>query len=201
VSFKWTDHLAQRGGWELANNTLNRPRYPTVTADLLAEPSLIPAANTAEPGDIISLTGVEPEIIYLMVIQFSRSGGEVRDTLDMTCIPADIFMAGTYDDGVSKYDSASTTLSADLSSSAVGVSITTARPLEKWSTTPGYTIRVGPEVMTVTACTAGSASGTAWTQVMTVTRGTNGVQVGHLTGAEVHVATPAKLTLKNRNPI
>jgi hypothetical protein len=201
VSFKWTDHLAQRGGWELANNTLDRPRYPMVSADLLANPSLLPAADAAEPGDIITLAGVEPEIIYLMVIQFSRSGNDVRDTLDMACIPADVFMAGTYDTTGRKYDSASTTITADISSSATSVPIFTARALEKWRTSGTYPIRVGPEVMTVTSCTTGTASGTGWTQVMTVTRGTNGVAIAHLSGAEVHVATPAKYTLKNRNPI
>jgi hypothetical protein len=202
VSFQWAESLKPRGEWELANNTLERPRYPAVSVDLLANPELIPAANVVKPGDLITLAGVEPAPVPLIVTQLQRSGGEKLDTLTMTCLPGELYVAGTIEDGVSLIDSGSTTLNEDLDTTETGVDIFTADPMEKWtSAAVGAVLQVGPETMTITAVATGSASGTGWAQTLTVTRSTNGVPSTHVTGEEVHVARPLRIVMLNRGPI
>jgi hypothetical protein len=201
VSLYWPESLEQRGSWELANNTLDRPRYPTVIVDLLASPSLAAAADVIQPGDIVAINGEEPTTIYLIVVNVERSGNAVKDTLNLTCLPGEKYMAGVWDDGLHDWDSKSTTLNEDLDLTETGVDIFSADPMDKWSTTPGYQIYIGAELCTVTACTAGSASGAGWAQTMTVTRSVNGIALTHTSGEEVHVSNPGTWVMYNREPV
>lgn len=201
VSLRWAEALEQRGAWELANNTLPGPRYPTVNVDLLANPSLKQAVAGVRPGSIITIDGELPDKLYLLVVQIERKGGSYRDTASFTCVPADLYVSGEYDDGVRRYDSASTTLAEDLTTTETDWDLFIADPADRWRPgSSGYDVIVGGERCTVTNVTTGAASGAGWTQTMTCTRSVNGVVKPHATGAEVHVFQPARYVLRSRTP-
>lgn len=200
VSFQWVESLEQRGAWELANNTLDRPRYPTVNIDLLANPSLRSTITSLRPGDVISLSGELPDLIYLMVLQIERKGGERPDSVSLSCVPADVWMSGTYD-GDARLDSASCVLDEDLTTTETIWDVRFSSPDDRWQPGPGgWDVIVTGERCTVTNVTNGSASGTGWTQSMTCTRSVNGVVKRHLPGEEVHVFQPARYVMANREP-
>ncbi|MFD0469939.1 hypothetical protein ACFQ0B_17595 [Nonomuraea thailandensis] len=106
--------------------------------------------------------------------------------MTLNCSPESPYQVGTYD-GTARYEPYDTVLNEPLDTTETGVDITTATgPL--WSTTStGYQIIIGGEVMTVTA--VGAAAGTV--QTLTVTRSVNGVVKSHASGAEVRMFQPA----------
>ena len=197
VSFKFAAGVANRINWELRNNTLDRPRYQQLAVDLLANPSLLATVLALRPGDLVTVAGIEPQAVPLIVVNVERTGRQFPDRIVLNCLPGDLYETGKYDDGVHRYDSDTTTLTGALTSSTTSVPIFSADPMDKWSTTPGYGILLGPERCTVTACTAGSASGNGWAQTMTVTRGVNGVAIAHIVGESVNVYQPMRYSMKN----
>ncbi|MFM9652753.1 hypothetical protein [Streptomyces galilaeus] len=95
----------------------------------------------------------------------------------------------------SRLDTGGCELAEDLTAVETAVDVTTTGE-RRWvdsSTYPDefpFDIRVGGEVMRVTACTGTTAS-----QTFTVTRSINGVSLTHSTGADVRLATPVYLSL------
>ena len=201
VSFRWPEALEQRGNFELVANTLDRPRYPSVVVDLLANPSLRDTVGIMRPGDLITLAGEEPDTIYLIVVQIERVGNSVIDKATLSCIPAEPYMAGKWDDGIYRYDSRTTTTAGTLTTTSTSLAIKTTDPLEVWRTAGSYDITVEGERMTVTSCTTAVLSGGTYNQTMTVARSVNGVVKSHVAGEEVHVFLPARYKMTNREPI
>lgn len=197
VSFRFASGVANRINWELKNNTLDRPRYQQLTVDLLATPAYAATVANMRPGDLITVAGVEPQTVSLIVVNVERTGRQFPDRVVFNCLPGDMYETGKYDDAAHRYDSDSTTLTGALTNSTTAVPIFSADPMDKWSTTAGYGIWVGPERCTVTACTAGSASGNGWAQTMTVTRGVNGVAIAHIIGEAVTVYQSMRYSMEN----
>jgi hypothetical protein len=194
VSLSDDGNLPLLAGWHLANGTLPGARYPQVTVDLDARPSLTADCDAVLPGDIITITGRGPDVINLLVLGISDPPiGQKRRTITFTCIPADVWQGiGKYD--AARYDSSSTTLAEDLDPTETGVDITTALN-EPWDTaTVPYDVQVGGEVMRCTAVTAPAGSG-PYTQTMTVTRSVNGVIKSHSTGDRLRLAAPQRYAL------
>lgn len=153
--------VSTRAGFELASGTLDRPRYKAIVVDLLRNPSYRATVTAMRPGDWITLAGVEPDSITLMVMQIQRAGDGVRDTATLKCIPAEPYMVGEYDDGIARYDSASTILVGSLTTSGTSLKVGTLDPGEVWSTTaPPYDVTVTGERMTVTAMGATTSDAT-----------------------------------------
>lgn len=186
--------LFQRARLELAQGTVDRPRYRQVNVDLLANPSLRSAVCTLRPGDHITLTGVEPDMVTLRFMSAEHSGGAVAHTATLNCLPADTWITGIYDATARRQDSASTKLAAAATSSATALLLTTVNQFDVWSTTAPYDLLVAGERVRVTAMTA--AAGTAgvgpFTQTATVTRSINGIVKAQLINAEVRVFDPAR---------
>lgn len=202
VSFQWGQHLEQRGNWQLRNNTLDRPRYGQVTVDLFAHPEYARTAAAMRPGDLITLDGVEPDTIPLLAVQLERSGRRRPDKLVMNCVPADLYLAGEFNDGFARYDSRSTTLAEDLDPTETAWDLFIASPDDRWRPgSGGWDVVVGGERCTVTNVTTGAASGDGWAQTMTVNRSVNGVVKSHAAGAEVHIYQPARYVLRGREPV
>lgn len=161
VSLFVEEQAAGRTSFELARGTLDRPRYKAVVVDLLRLPSYRATVTALRPGDWITLAGVEPDPITLMVLQIQRAGDAVRDTATLKCVPAEPYMTGEYDDGIARYDSASTILVGSLTTSGTSVKIGTSDPAEVWSTTAEpYDVVVTGERMTVTAMGATTSDAT-----------------------------------------
>ena len=194
VSLQRTDQIDDRGNWEIEQGTLERPRYQAIVLDLLKSPGLRPTITALRPGDIVTLSGVEPDTIPLRVINIERRGGAVAEFVTLNCLPADVWLTGVYDSTARRYDSSSTTLNAGVTSVATSLVFTTAKLGDIWSTATPYDVRIAGQVNTVTAMTAPSGTG-PYLQTATVTRGINGVTKALSAGAEIHVANQARWAL------
>jgi hypothetical protein len=181
--------LGDRADWELAKGTLEAPRYAEVTVDLLANPALAAAAAAVRPGDMISVTGAEPDPVYLLVTGSVEQVAASTWTITYQTAPYEPYRIGVYDDGVWRWDTRTTTLAAGATSSATSLSLTTVDLNDVLTTAGGsipYDLLIAGERVRVTAMTAAAGTG-PYTQTATVTRSINGVVKAQLTGAEVRV--------------
>lgn len=197
VSLQRTDHLDDRANWELEQGTLDRPRYQAVVIDLLRLPGYRPAIAAMRPGDLISIAGLEPDIVYLRVINIERKGGAVADTATLNCLPAEVWLTGTYDNTARRLESSSTTLAAGATSTATTLNVTTVLKGDCWSSTSAYDVLIAGERIGIPVGGMSAPAGTGpWTQTATgVTRSKNGVVKAQTAGTEVHVANPARWAL------
>jgi hypothetical protein len=187
--------LDDRANWELANGTIDRPRYQAVVVDLLAFPGYRPAVTAMRPGDLITLTGLEPDPVTLRVMTIERAGDAVRDTATFTCLPADVWLTGIYDNTVRRADSRSTTLGGAVTSSATALTFSTTDQGDVWSTTSvPYDVVIAGQRNRVTVMTAPSGAG-PYLQTATVTRAVNGVPKALAAGEPIHVYQPARYAL------
>lgn len=176
-------------GWHLSKGTLDRPRYESVTVDLVANPSLATACNAIREGDLITITGYEPDPIPLLVIGIVQQVGHSTRTFTFTTRPADLYRTGIYDNTATLYDSRST-LNAGVTSTATTMVFTFTDIDEAWSVAGffPYDVMIAGERIRVTAMGAITGSG-PWTQSATVTRSMNGIIKPQVTGAAVRVST------------
>lgn len=200
VSFAYLESLAQRGNWELALNTNDKPRFPTVTIDLLANPGLRATVAALRPGNLITIAGELPDLITLMVVQINRKGGQIRDTVSLECVSGEMFQPGKYND-VALWDSKSTTTSGTMTTTGTSMAIKTTEKDAVWRTSGPYDVLVEGERITVNFASAAVFSGGTYNQAMNVTRSVNGVVKTHSPGEEVHVFKPLRYIMKLREPI
>lgn len=186
--------LADRANWELARGTLGVPLYDEVTVDLVRNPGLYAAASAVREGHLITVAGYEPELIRLLVVGIVETLTSGTHTIKYQVEPYEVYHVGVWDATDWRWDSATSTLQAGVSSSATSITITFTDRQDAWSTTPGYALLVGGERMTVTAMGAVAGAG-PWTQVATVTRAVNGVSKAQVAGTEVHVADARRWAL------
>lgn len=189
--------LADIGYWYLNKGTIDRARYRSITVDLLANPSLEAAITGIEIGNLITVTGLEKELVPLIVVGTVETIGHVTREIELTCLPADVYNIGIYDDPGSRYDAATSTLAAALTPTATSASITCTDVLDVWSTTAvPYQWSLAGERVTVTAITAGAGSG-PYTQTATITRSVNGVvkPANIPIGTQVQLADPVRYGL------
>jgi hypothetical protein len=168
------DRLVDLAGWWLQQGTIPDARYPQVTVDLDASPELAAAAGATGPGDRITIEGLAPDLIDLIVVGLAETlTNSKRRRITFTCTPARNFNVGEYDATDSRWDSRTTTLAAPATSSATSLS---------------------GERVTVTAMSSAAGSG-PYTQTATVTRAVNGVVKALPADSPVHIATPGRWAL------
>lgn len=181
--------LDDRAAWEVNLGTVDRRWYRNITIDLLKNPALIDPLIALRPGDLLTLTGAEPDVvnIHLINIEWTIEAKAIRAVL--TCVPADAWQVGKYDDAASrKAPKFSTVGAAGATIGATTIPVTNPVLADCWSTTAtGYGIRILGEVMTVTAVSAPAGAG-PYTQNLTVTRAVNGVARAHAAGETVDLA-------------
>jgi hypothetical protein len=181
-------------GWWLNRGTLPNPRWSAVNIDLVANPGLKAAVNALVIGDLVTITGAVADPISLIVLGIAQKIGSHSRMVTLTTVPADLFVTAVYDGTLRRYDSASTTVVASKTTTAVSWAITTANFGDVWSVTPGYQWAVAGELMTVSAMTAAAGTG-PWTQTATVVRSVNGVVKIHAAGESIRVANPGRFAL------
>jgi hypothetical protein len=186
--------LPQQANWWLRRGTVNLPRFPQVTIDLGAKPSLITAVEAVDVGSVITITGFREYTIRLYVLGWTETIGTHTRTITFTCAPDQQFVVGEYDAGTSRYDLRTATLSgAWTSTQAAGTFQMTAD--ESWSTTSEpYDLMIAGEQITVTNMNARTGTG-PYFQSANVTRSVNGIVKALTSGAEVHIATPGRWAL------
>lgn len=183
--------LDDRASWELAKASIDRPRYKTITIDLVGQPSLIPYVVELRPGDLITLDGAVPDTVRLHVLKLVHTCTTAGWRVVLTCRPADAWAPGIYDDTGSRRDAYASKTTGTTSSSAttLAVATTVAGTIDTWSTTAvPYDIETAGERMTVTAASAPVAGA----QNLTVTRSVNGVVKSHVAGQRVGLADPRR---------
>jgi hypothetical protein len=188
--------LGDAAGWLLHLGTVDEARYPVLEVNLArpvftADEALTLACQDLDEGDRATVANppawLPPDQITQLAQGMVETFGAVTHMIGINCVPESPWaQVAIYDDGESRYSSDGSTLaSAITSTTATSASVATATgPL--WSDADGdFDIRVGGEVMTVTAI-----SGTSSPQTFTVTRSVNGVAKTHSTGAEVALDHP-----------
>ena len=194
------DQLPDMAGWQLHLGTQDGSRYPSVHIDLSAAPGLIEAATAVDVGDRITIAHPPPECggtgdtLDLLAEGYTETLGLYDWDLVFNCAPGTPWQIGVLDDG--RADTDGSELAADVAADDTTLSVAvTAGPL--WVTTAllpdelPLDVRVGGEVMTVTAVT-----GTAIPQSFTVVRGVNGISRGWRAGTDVRLANPMILNLE-----
>lgn len=187
--------LADAAGWLLHLGTVDEARYPVLELDLARAPfvasaALTPAARALDVGDRLTIDNppawLPPDQITQLAQGMVETMGNFTHRIDVNCSPETPWgQAAVYDDGVSRYSSVASTLSAGLTATATSVSVAT--PLgQLWSHADGdFQIRVAGEVMTVTAVAGASSP-----QTFTAIRSVNGVVKAHSSGEVVELEHP-----------
>lgn len=184
-----TYDLTNRSYLELAKGTQDRPRYDTVTIDLLRQPGLAASVTALRPYDTITITGEEPDTIVLRVISLLRKGDGVADSVTISCLPGELYQIAVIDDTAAVIDSTSSTLNAGITATATTFVVKTTDPLEAWSTTSAYDLNIAGERIGIPAGGMGALAG----QLQTVTgavRSKNSIVKAQLAAAPVVAADP-----------
>jgi hypothetical protein len=187
--------LTSRAALELNKGTLDRPRYDTLTVNLLAYPALKNTIAAMRPGDWISVTGEEPDPIILRAISWERKGDAFADLVTFSCLPAEVFQVAVIDNAAAVIDSTSSTVNAGFASTATTFVVTTYDPTEVWTRTTAVDLKIAGERIGVPAGGFSAVTGTGpYLQTVTgAVRSKNGVVKAQLAAAEVHAADPVRI--------
>jgi hypothetical protein len=187
--------LTSRAMLELNKGTLDRPRYDTLTINLLTYPGLKNTIAGMRPGDWISVTGEEPDPIILRAISWERRGDAFQDLVTFSCLPAEVFQVAVIDNAAALIDSSSSTVNAGFTSTATTFVVTTYDPTEVWTRTAAVDLDIAGERIGVPTGGFSAVTGTGpYLQTVTgAVRSKNGVVKAQLAAAEVHVADQVRI--------
>lgn len=189
------DQLDNLADWHLARGTLDRPRYESITLDLLANPGLVTDVEAVELGDMIQITGLEPDPVQLLVTGWTERIGAATRTITYEVEPYEVWQAGEYDRADSRYDARTSTVSTTETTTSTAWQVECTDPKDVWSTTSEpYDWMVAGERVTVTAMNAATGTG-PYVQACTVTRSVNGVVKAQAVGNVVQLADPKRWAL------
>ncbi len=189
------DQLTNIADWHLAKGTLERPRYESVTVDLLANPGLITDVIGVLPGDVITIDDLEPDTIWLKVTGWVEKTGKSTRTIEYAVEPYEPWQSGEYDRADTRYDARTSTVSTAETTTSTAWQVECTDPEDVWSTTSEpYDWMVAGERVTVTTMNAATGTG-PYVQTCTVTRSVNGVVKAQAVGNVVQLADPKRWAL------
>lgn len=186
--------VSDLASWLLHLGTVASARYPQITVNMLRKGNAAlywPLLDVA-PDEFLSLAGQTPDTILLLARGYTETLNAFNHQITFNCAPGEPYLCPVLDDGVSRLDAATSTLSSTATATAVTLGVASADG-SLWSTNAGdypQDITIGGERITVTGVT-----GTSTPQVFAVTRSVNGVVKGHAIGEAVDVAKPLYLAL------
>lgn len=184
--------IAQHANWWLRRGTVNLPRFPQVTLDLNARPSLIAAAQAVDVGEVIQITGFRENTIRLWVLGWTEVIRTHGRTITFTCAPDQQFNVGAWDSTTSRWDSLTHSLKSAVNTTATALVFRSLSSKVSWSTATPYDVFIAGERLTVTAMGAAALVGGGYDQAATVTRSVNGIVKNLGAGEPVHVADPGR---------
>lgn len=179
--------LPDQAGWRVHQGVVDEDRWPQLplsfshSPDLIAQWVALPQSGRLTAANPPSQ--MPPDDLDLIAEGCTERFDEVSWHAWLACTPASTYTVAVYDE--TPYDSDTSTLAADISTTDTSLSIATTDEDELWTTDSSelpLPIRIGGEVMTVTAI-----SGASSPQTFTVTRSVNGVVKAHAAGASLHV--------------
>ncbi|MFE0378333.1 hypothetical protein ACFW1M_22745 [Streptomyces inhibens] len=191
------DQPAQHAGWALHMGTWDETRYPVVRVNLARVPTLIDAATSVKVGDRITIANpppwLPPDTIDLLAQGYAETLSQFEWSLEFNCTPSGPWSVSYLDDSMfGRDDTAGSSLAAAATSTATALSVaTTSGPL--WTQAGAdmpFDVRIGGEVMRVTAVTGSTSP-----QTFTVTRSINGVVKAQASGADVRLASQPVIAL------
>lgn len=190
VNAELDTQLADIAGWRLNLGTVDEIRYPRITADLDAVPSLEPDASRLDVGDVLTLANPPdvPDDASLLVPGYTETIGSHRRTITFNCVPASPYNVFILD--TDRLATSGSTLTNAETSTSTAFELTTASGA-LWSTTEEpYDLAIAGERVTVTANNDSTSP-----QDVTVTRSVNGVVKAQSAGEAVQIFQPAVLGL------
>lgn len=147
--------LPQVANWWLRRGTVDLPRFPQVTVDLNAVPSIVSDVEAVDVGSVIEIVGFRENVIRLIVLGWTEVIGTHSRKITFNCVPDQQFNVGEYD--AARYDSASTMLVGAVDPAVTTLKFGTTDPNELWSTTSEpYDVMISGERVTVTSMGAAS---------------------------------------------
>ncbi|MFD3646391.1 hypothetical protein ACFWUT_23265 [Streptomyces cyaneofuscatus] len=183
--------------WRAHLGTWDEARYPTVRVELHRRPELIPQALRLRVGDLVRITTppmyTGPGPLDLIVRQIQHEPRPRAWVMTLGCTPAGPYRVGTVGDDRADTDGSALAANATASATTLSVAVTAGRPWitsSAWPTEFPFDVRLGGEVVTVTAI-----SGASSPQTFTVIRAVNGIAKSHAAGTDVRLAQPAIVAL------
>lgn len=181
--------LVNLASWTAHVGTVDEVTYDEITVNVDVDPD-IPGIDV---GDVIEVTGIpvveNPFPARLLVTRIEDTIGSHLTTITFGTTPASPYDVGVVDDGLSRYASPGSTITApvDVDDTALTVASTGARWVTAGDDAASLPFQavVGGELMTVTA-----VAGTTSPQTFTVTRAVNGVVKAHPSGSDVVLYEP-----------
>lgn len=196
-----TATLLDHAAWRVHLGTVDESRFPRISVNL-AHTSITPDMRRAilglRLGDRVQITDppdwLPPDTIDQLVLGMEETITRFEHRLSFVCAPASPYSSIAVLEATGARLDIDSVLSTAVSSGATSLTVEPA-PGEVllWSTAAGdvpFDIRVGGEVMTVTA-----VSGASSPQTLTVTRSVNGVVKAQTAGTPISLATPTYLPL------
>jgi hypothetical protein len=190
--------LPDLAAWRLALGTVDETRWPQVTVDLDATPSLVTDVEALDPGDVVEMTGLQADPALLLVGQIAETVSPARRLVTLTGVPASPYTVGEVEDAIlGRADTDGSELAADVDA-GVDTTMTvdiTAGPL--WITTAGQAamfpldVRAGGVRLTVTGISGASSPQTFTIDATPV----NGVIKTIPAGTPVSLWTPWRAAL------
>jgi hypothetical protein len=178
--------LANIANWHLAKGTIEKPRYSTLIINLIANPHLATACAAVALGDMITLTGFEPDLVRLLVTKVTPVVSRGVWRYEFATELYEPYNAGRWDEF--RWDARTSTVDGAHSISATSIALTTPNLDDVWSTSmTGVDLDIEGERVTVVTMGAASGSG-PYTQTATVLRSANGVRKAQKDGARVRLA-------------
>jgi hypothetical protein len=195
--------LLDEASWRMHAGTINEDRWPVVTTgmhtnEMVANSTLAQQVQALDVGQVLTITGVPaaltaPDDTRQLIQGINETLSNFEFTIGFNCSPASAYDVVVLDDATfGRIDADSSTLTADITSSATSFQVTTAAGGAVWTTTDTpVTITIGGEQMTV-----GTITGTTSPQTFSnVTRSVNNVTKAHTAGDTVALARPLYLAI------
>jgi hypothetical protein len=197
--------LADQAGWRLHLGTVDQPRYPSIPINLrhpqfTLNVDLLNAVLAVDIGDRVVLTNpprwLPPDQISQILQGYSEEMGIFEHDMQLNCSPEDPYKVAVLEDAVlGRADTDGSTLSFDISPTALMFQVATTNPASPLWTTSGaefpLDIVMGGERITLSGI-----SGASSPQTFTASaRSVNGVVKAQTADTDIRLAQPMILSL------
>lgn len=181
--------LASHTRWRLHLGTVEGTRFPKVTVDLDATPTLASAAGAADSGDLLTINNLPaeltPDLARLLVLGYQETIGSHRRKITFNCAPEEPYHIAEVEHAQFSYIGSDGTVrtAGTIDSTQTSINFEIANGYFWTDSDFPVDVMVNGERMTLTAISATGSDN----QTFTVTRSVNGVVKSHPNGVTMDV--------------